>query len=88
MTPIDMIPSAGIRAALDATDDTYATKVGTYEHPQHAGEADYRVTLWLMPCGEFVLETNGEPIFETNYADFAAVCAEYDIDFEMVGGAE
>jgi len=85
MTPIDMIPSAGIRAALSATDDTYATKVGTYEHPQHFGEADYRVTLWLLPCGEFVLETNGEPIFECDESDaFYGNCAEYGIDVEVV----
>ena len=86
MTPIEMIPSSGIRAALAATDDTYATKVGTYEHPAHPGEADYRVTLWLLPCGEFALETNAEPIFETNHDDFAATCAEYDIELEAVGG--
>jgi len=84
MTPIDMIPSAGIRAALSATDDTYATKVGTYEHPEHVGFADYRVTLWLLPCGEFVLETNGEPIFECDESDFAATCAEYGIGEEVV----
>ena len=84
MTPIDMINSAGIRAALSATDDTYATKVGTYEHPQHVGSADHRVTLWLLPCGEFVLETNAEPIFESDGSDFAAACADYGIDVEVV----
>jgi len=84
MTPIDMIQCAGVRAALSATDDTYATKVGTYEHPQHFGSADWRVTLWLLPCGEFVLETNGDPIFECEFDAFSALCAEYGIDVEVV----
>jgi hypothetical protein len=83
MTSIDRINSIGIRTALAATGDTYATKVGTYSHPQQAGNADLRVTLWLMPCGEFVFETNGDPVFETDYESFALTCAEYGIDVEQ-----
>jgi hypothetical protein len=83
MTSIDRINSNGIRAALVATGDTYATKVGTYDHPQHAGNEDFRVTLWLLPCGEFVFETNGDPVFETDDAAFALACEEYGIDVEQ-----
>lgn len=80
MTSIDSINSTGIRVALAATGDTYATRVGIYEHPQHVGNEDCRVTLWLLPCGEFVFETNAEPVFETDDAAFALTCAEYGID--------
>lgn len=83
MTPLKMIPSAGIREALIATGDHYALKLGTYEHPKHVGNADWRVTLWMLPCGEWVLETNGDPIFETDSADdFDAIMAEYGIHAE------
>lgn len=81
MTPINMIPSAGIRAALIATGDHYALKIGTYEHPKLPGNADWRVTLWVLPCGEWVLETNGDPVFETDSAeDFDEIMAEYGIN--------
>ena len=47
MTSIDSINSTAIRAALVATGDTYATKVGTYEHPQHAWQSQVAGGL---PC--------------------------------------
>jgi len=84
MTSINNINSAGIRFALEATGDTYATCVGVYEHPNHVGSSDYRVTLWLLPAGDFVIETNGDPIFEVTHPDdFAAICADYGIDEEV-----
>ena len=85
MTAIENINSAGIRAALEATGDTYATNVGTYEHPAHPGNADWRITLWLFPAGDFAIETNGDPIFEVSHPeDFAQICADYGIDAEVV----
>ena len=84
MTSIDNITSAGIRAALEATGDTYATKVGTYEHPSHSGDANWRITLWLLPAGDFAIDTNGDPIFEVSHPDdFAALCADYGIEMEV-----
>lgn len=81
MTSIDNIKSHTIRAALKATGDTYAVQVGIYEHPSHPGSNDWRLTLWMMPCGEMVFETNGDPIFESDSPDdFAALCAEYGIE--------
>jgi hypothetical protein len=85
MTSINYINSASIRSALEATGDTYATKVGAYEHPEHAGEAEWRITLWLLPAGDFVVETNEDSIFEVSHPDdFAAICADYGIDEEVV----
>ena len=85
MTAIDNISSQGIRAALEATGDTYATKVGMYEHPSHLGNANWRITLWLLPAGDFVIDTNGDPIFEVTHPDdFAQICADYGIDAEVV----
>lgn len=85
MISIENINSAAIRAALEATDDTYATRVGIYKHPSHPGNADWRITLWLFPAGDFVIETNGDPIFEVSHPeDFAQICADYGIDVEVV----
>jgi hypothetical protein len=77
--PIKMIPSAGIRAALVANGDTYATKIATFQHWQHAGETDWNVILWKLPSGEMVLETNGDPIFQTQSPDdFDEVMDQYE----------
>ena len=81
MTSIDNINSAGIRAALKATGDTYAIKIGTYEHPAHSGDANWRITLWRLPAGDLAIDTNGDPIFEVSHPDdFAAICADYDLE--------
>ena len=85
MTAIDNISSQGIHAALKATGDTYAIKVGMYEHPSHLGNSNWRITLWLLPAGDLVIDTNGYPIFEVSHPDdFAQICADYGIDAEVV----
>jgi hypothetical protein len=38
--------------------------VDTYDHPEHIGENDWMVSLYVLPSGNYALATNGAPIFE------------------------
>jgi hypothetical protein len=81
-TGIDRINSAGIRAEMERDSYRYADFIGSYDHPQHKGENDWRVTLWFA-ADQFVFETNGDPIWNNDSA-FPAICEEYGIRLEGV----
>jgi len=44
------------------------------------GNGDYRVRLWMLPWGQRVIETNGDPVFETDEAQFARDCESVRLD--------
>lgn len=73
------VTSAGIRTRMTATGIENAEILGTYDHPDHRGEADWRLTLWQVGDTR-AAETNADPMFESDDADaFAALLAEYGI---------
>lgn len=53
--------------------------VETYDHPQHIGENDWRISLYFMPAGNYAIATNGDPIFEGDQ-EWTKALEEYGIE--------
>ena len=73
------VPSAGIRARMADAGVENAEIHGTYDHPNHCGDTDWRLTLWQV--GDVrAAETNADPVFESDDPEaFAELLAEYGI---------
>lgn len=44
------------------------------------GEGDNRVRLWMLPWGQRVIETNGEPHFEVDGLQFVQHCESLGLE--------
>lgn len=44
------------------------------------GDGDNRVRLWMLPCGQRVIETNGDPHFEVDGLQFVQDCESLGLE--------
>lgn len=76
---IDSIDSIGIKAEANERGQTEITLLGTYEHPEHLGSSDWRITLYELN-GYRVADTNGDPVWEEqDHAIFSELLADYGV---------
>lgn len=51
----------------------------TYDHPDHIGESDWRITIYSMPTGYLAAATNGDPVYEENPEEWGKLVEEYNL---------
>jgi len=76
---IEECTSAGIRNEAIKQGISEIELLAEAFHPDHPGEQDWKIKLWKVDGPWWAIETNGDPIFESDQPAFDDLLNEYGI---------
>ncbi len=83
LVPVHECSSISIRKEAERQGLESITRIVRVEHPDHPGNSDWAITLWKAEGGPWwVIETNGDPVFESEQPAFDDILNEYGITIE------